>query len=67
LHSALPLQETLVPRLAVESARITASGGTIDVVVIMCGLNDLKRASPWRTPTAFRHDLNQLIGEIHAR
>ena len=32
----------------------------------MCGLNDFKRASPWRTPAAFRHDLRELIAQIHA-
>ena len=34
------------------------------MVVLLCGLNDVKRASPWRTPIAFRHDLAELVGEI---
>jgi len=53
-----------VPRLAAQVELVRQAGGRVDIVVLLCGLNDVKRASPWRTPIGFRRDLAELVGEI---
>lgn len=41
-------------------------GGGVDVVVLMCGVNDLKYALTGRTAAAFHRELDQVVGEILA-
>ncbi len=61
------LRETTLPALAREVRRVQALGEQIDLVVVVVGLNDFKRAytSSSFTQLAFRDELGALVDAIH--
>ena len=59
------LREHLMPQLCAEVGRVRAAGQQVDAVVVLCGLNDYKKAiSDGKMPWAFRRELRKLITEV---
>jgi lysophospholipase L1-like esterase len=56
-----------LPVVAEEARRVQQVGQRIDMVVVVCGLNDLKRAytSLRRTASGFRSELSSFVEAIH--
>jgi len=42
-------------------------GGKVDAVIVLCGLNDLKRLWMGRTSSVFRRDLDKFLVELRAK
>ena len=64
------LRDQFIPVLQREVERCAESGGRVDAVVVLCGLNDIKACFLWcqpftRHPGSFRQALHELIDEIH--
>ena len=62
------LHRKLLPRVAAEAGRRRALGQPIDVVVVVCGLNDFKNAYQGATKTAthFRAALSDFVAAIQS-
>lgn len=60
------LHSKLLPAVLEEVSKVQAGGGKVDVVVVVCGLNDFKHAyrSRRNTASAFREDLGEFVGAI---
>jgi lysophospholipase L1-like esterase len=50
-----------------DRAAILAAAQGVDIVVVMCGLNDFKRLPAGRTAGAFRRDLDRLLDLLQER
>ena len=63
------LLKDYIPTLRREVQQCAQTGGRVDAVVVLCGLNDVKScflyANPRRHPGAFRQSLHELVHAIH--
>lgn len=60
------MREKLVPAVAQEVRRLRDEGQHIDLVVVVCGLNDFKKAyqSVRATASNFRNELGEIVAEF---
>jgi lysophospholipase L1-like esterase len=67
--SAAPSLRSRVSGLvhAGEESLLTAAAEGVDIIIVMCGLNDFKRLPAGRTAGAFRRDLDQLLALLQER
>ena len=53
--------------MAVDDFQRSESGGKVDAVVVLCGLNDFKRLWMGRTSSVFRRDLDLFLVELRSK